>query len=335
MVDPTRENEPDPGSSKSTNSSKRQSKGIVASLEEGYEGFIELGKRKLRYYDPDVTDDQRFLMSFLIYFMFLLMVVFVADYLAQKTYEDSDSLGPLQNLEVEIVYTVQKDYFDMPVYVNRTSKTIWYDTTKEWNGQNFTADERIGGFGLQIDSVCTGFHEMVFLGVLVLGFRGVPFRMRAKWTAILLGIVFVENLFRIFALYPLALYKGRDFEDWFHYYWWHYGQYAFIMLLFGLWFFFVARNYIHPDEQEKSGKDKVGDTVQGRASETSVKHGGKRTRQTREAAFMRYRENLETDARSLPEPEPDGEPKGEVSEEGDDGASEAKRMDTGEGTGQN
>lgn len=257
MVDPTRDSESGSGSAKPSTSSKAPSPGMVASLERKYEEFIEFGKRKLHYYDPGVSDNDRFLMSFLIYFMFLLMVVFTADYLAQKTYEDSDSLGPLQHLEVEIVYKIQHDYFDMPVYVNRTSKTIWYDTTKEWNGQNLSADERIGGFGLQIDSVCTGFHEMVFLGVLVMGFRGVSVKLRAKWTVILLGIVFVENLFRIFALYPIALYWGRDFEEWFHHYWWHYGQYAFIMMLFGLWFFFVARKQIGPEKgNEEKGKDK-------------------------------------------------------------------------------
>jgi len=98
---------------------------------------------------------------------------------------------------------------------------------------------------------------------LIIGFRGPPVKLRLKWAGILLGVVFIENLIRIFALYPLALYKGREFEDWFHFYWWHYGQYAFIMILFGLWFFFVARKYVNPDEfggspkgkDEPSGKD--------------------------------------------------------------------------------
>jgi exosortase/archaeosortase family protein len=248
MVDETTGDIPAKGDGKISSSSSGTSSGFLGSIEEMYEDLIEKGKRKLGYYRPDVTENDRFLMSFLIYFTVLLMVVFTADYLAQKTYEDSNSLTPLQELEVDIIYKVQHDYFDMPVVVNRTSNTIWYDTNAEWRGQTLTQDEKIGGFGLEIASVCTGFHEMVFLGVLVLGFRGVPVKLRLKWAAILLSIVFVENLFRIFALYPLALYYGRDFEEWFHFYWWHYGQYAFIMGLFGLWFIFVARKYVNPEE---------------------------------------------------------------------------------------
>ena len=67
----------------------------------------------------------------------------------------------------------------------------------------------------------------------------------------------VENLFRIFALYPMAIYWGRKFEDWFHFYWWHYGQYAFIMTLFGLWFFFVARKYVNAEEYTRSREQRA------------------------------------------------------------------------------
>jgi len=231
-----------------SHSLKGQVNHLFAGAKRRYDEFIEKGKRKLGFYHPDVTENDRFLMSFLIYFMFLFMVVFIADYGAQKIYEDSNSLESLQEAEAEIVYRVQKDYFDMPVTLNESSKTLWYDTSAEWRGHTMSKDDRIGGFGLQIDSVCTGFHEIVFLSVLVLGFRGVPVKLRIKWVIILDIIVFVENLFRIFALYPMAMYWGRDFEAWFHHYWWHYGQYLFIMSLFVLWFFLVARKYVNADE---------------------------------------------------------------------------------------
>lgn len=257
MVDATAKDDPETGSSTkpdSSPSSTESSSGFSSLIQKKYDTFVEAGKRKLGFYHPEVSDSDRYLMGFLIYFTVLLMVVFVADYAAQKTYEDSNSLTPLQELEVKIVFYVQRDVFDMPVTVNWSSNTIWYDTSATWHGQNLTKDESIGGFGLEIASACSGFHEMVFLSVLVLGFRGVPVKLRAKWTFILVGIVFIENLFRIFALYPLALYKGRDFEEWFHFYWWHYGQYAFIMGLFGLWFFFVARKHIGVENDESAKK---------------------------------------------------------------------------------
>jgi len=227
-----------------------------------YNALIEKGKRKLGYYNPDMTDRDRFLMSFLIYFTVLIMVVFVADLLAQMVYEDSNSLYPLQVTEAKLIERTQSDIFGIPV--NRVNATLYYDVDAEWHGQSLSKDDKIGGFNLEIDSVCTGFHETVFLGVLILGFRGVPLRLRAKWAVIFSLVIFVENLFRIFALYPMALYWGRDFEEWFHYYWWHYGQYAFIMTLFGLWFVFVARKYVNPDainvnpeaiKKKKEGKD--------------------------------------------------------------------------------
>jgi len=218
MVDPT-ENDAPPKDASPSDSSESSHKGFIALAQDRYECFIEAGKRTLHYYDPEVTDTERFIMSYLIYFSVLLMVVFTADYAAQLMYEDSDSLGPLQELEAEIVYQVQKEVFDMPVVINRASKTTWYATEVEWRGMILSDEDDDGGFGLRIASVCTGFHEMVFLGVLVMGFRGPPVKIRAKWTGILLGVVFIENLFRIFILYPLALYKGRQYEEWFHYHW--------------------------------------------------------------------------------------------------------------------
>ncbi len=232
-----------------------------------YENFIEAGKRKLGFYKPEVSDTDRFLMSFLIYFMILMPVVFIADLGAQKVYEDSDALLPMQEAEADIILRVQRDVFDMPVVKRNT--TLWYDTGETWNGKKLSDEDKIGGFGLKIDSACSGFHEMVFLTVLVLGFRGVPVKIRFKWAVILDIVVFIENLFRIFALYPMALYWGRDFEEWFHFYWWHYGQYMFIMTLFGLWFYFVARKYMGPDEK----KDENGDGEEEKDEELVEENG--------------------------------------------------------------
>jgi len=82
------------------------------------------------------------------------------------------------------------------------------------------------GFPKQkIGPECTGFHETIFIMLLVLGFRYISWKIKIKWALILGGIIFIENIFRIVLLYPLAVWKGADWEEKFHFYWWHYGQY--------------------------------------------------------------------------------------------------------------
>ena len=93
---------------------------------------------------------------------------------------------------------------------------------------------------MEIVAECTGLHETVFLGLLILCFRGVKPMIRAKWAIYAVIFIFVENLIRIISGYYLI--NMYDFSTWdkFHYFWWHTGQYALIMGVFVLWVMMVA-----------------------------------------------------------------------------------------------
>ena len=95
---------------------------------------------------------------------------------------------------------------------------------------------------LVIVSQCTGLHETLFLGLLVICFRGVNPYVRLKWAGIFAVLIFIENAIRIISYYPVT--QAYDFQTWdrLHYFWWHTGQYALLMTAFILWVSIVASN---------------------------------------------------------------------------------------------
>ena len=95
---------------------------------------------------------------------------------------------------------------------------------------------------LEIVSQCTGLHETLFLGLLVICFRGVNPYVRLKWAGIFAVLIFIENAIRIISFYPVT--QAYDFQTWdkLHYFWWHTGQYALLMTAFILWVSIVASN---------------------------------------------------------------------------------------------
>ena len=95
---------------------------------------------------------------------------------------------------------------------------------------------------LVIVSQCTGLHETLFLGLLVICFRGVNPYVRLKWAGIFAVLIFIENVIRIISYYPVT--QAYDFQTWdrLHYFWWHTGQYALLMTAFILWVSIVASN---------------------------------------------------------------------------------------------
>ena len=193
-------------------------------------GFCKIDK------NHKMTDKEEILASTIKHFGILLIIVLIVD-MGVKYYTSSDpeSLYPLQKIETKIVYKLQR-FFDVPVEYakkgnNTDPLTLRYDNSKI---DGLFPNQNIG-------PECTGFHEIVFLMLLVLGFRYIKWMTKIKWAFILAGIIFVENIFRLFILYFIAVWKGADWEDTFHFYWWHYGQYAVVMSIFILWFWFVAR----------------------------------------------------------------------------------------------
>lgn len=178
----------------------------------------------------EMTEKEEFITSTISHFAILLFIVLVVD-IAIKYYMSlsENSLYPLQVFEAKVVYYIQS-LLGFPV-------ELVDSTTLRYNNSDI-----VGLFPNQkIGPECTGFHEAVFIMLLVLGFKYISWKTKIIWAFILGVVMFVENIVRIVMLYPIAVWKGARWEDKFHYYFWHYGQYMIVMTLFILWFLFVAR----------------------------------------------------------------------------------------------
>jgi len=206
----------------------------------------------------DMSERDRFIIHFALYFLGLIVLVFLADLAAVSIYENSNSLEPLQRLETKLVAGFQNETMGIDVRYNGT--VLFYDEDQEFWGHTLSEREKIGGVSFEVSATCSGFHETVFLSVLILGFYGVPMKKKLKWAGIFAVVIFVENLFRMIILFPYYLIYGRDEGELLHYNWWHHYQYIFIMALFMLWFYFVAWKDIDKelDRLDEAEKKAVG-----------------------------------------------------------------------------
>jgi len=200
-----------------------------------------------------MSERDRFIIHFSLYFLALIVMVFIADLAAISVYEESNSLEPLQRLETKLVAEFQKEVMGIDVWYNGT--VLFYDEDQEFWGHTLTEREKVGGVSFEVSATCSGFHETVFLSVLILGFYGVPMKKKLKWAGIFAVVIFIENLFRMIILFPYYLIYGKDKGELLHYNWWHHYQYVFIMALFMLWFYFVAWKDIDEQLDKLEGKD--------------------------------------------------------------------------------
>jgi len=204
-----------------------------------------------------LSERDRYIIHFSLYFLGLIVVVFVVDLAAVSLYENSTSLYPLQRIETVLIGEIQQHLLGIDVYYRDI--TLYYNENQEFLGYTLSQREKIGGVSFKITATCSGFHETVFLSVLILGFYGVELKKKLKWAGIFAVVIFIENLIRIIILFPYYLIYGRDKGEMLHYYWWNYYQYVFIMTLFMLWFYFVAWKDVDRklEELEKKEKNKA------------------------------------------------------------------------------
>jgi len=102
-----------------------------------------------------------------------------------------------------------KEYLDEP--------TLLHYPDMEGNGEMSQ--------GIEITGICAGLREMAVIATLVLLVGGVRWRLKFKWAGILVGLIFLENLLRIFLIHPLSLAYGWDFAwNQFHQFFWEVGQ---------------------------------------------------------------------------------------------------------------
>jgi exosortase/archaeosortase family protein len=135
-------------------------------------------------------------------------------------------LAWLQQFEVWFVYSVQRA-FGVPVDMTSPITLQYYLPAP--------------GFGVEIIALCTGVGEILFFAFLVLLFRGVGWRAKAKGLAVFLPVIFIENLLRLIFIYPLAVWFGVEAMWDTHWFMWKYGTFAVLMLLFSLWYMLIAR----------------------------------------------------------------------------------------------
>ena len=97
------------------------------------------------------------------------------------------------------------------------------------------------GFGVEIITLCIGFGEMLFFTFLIALFRGATIRSKIKGLIIFLPTIFAINLLRLLMLYPMAEWLGINGMWDLHWHIWKWGMFVLIMVLFVLWFQFIAR----------------------------------------------------------------------------------------------
>lgn len=135
-------------------------------------------------------------------------------------------LTGLQQFEAGAIYTVQSS-FGVPVEM-KDSITLHYMLP-------------VQGFDVEIIALCTGIGEILFFAFLVLLFRGVGWRAKAKGLGIFIPIIFIMNLLRLIFIYPLALWVGIEAMWNIHWFFWKYGTFIIIMLFFSAWYLLFAR----------------------------------------------------------------------------------------------
>ena len=183
----------------------------------------------------------RFLFDTGFNFILVVAIVLPVDLLFQYATQDTNSLSYYQTFMTHLLIWI----------LSLAGVNAHYSTH---TGTPVVSVEGLSA-GWEIASACTGLHETLFIGLLVLLFRGVRPRVRVKWAVIFALIIFVETLLRILAGYPMERNLGFATWDRFHFYWWHYGQYAFIMLLFIIWVNTVAyKDILKQRKQKRKGQ---------------------------------------------------------------------------------
>lgn len=151
----------------------------------------------------------------------LIVYMFVWNWIAIHV-----DLTALQQFEAGAVYTVQSS-FGVPVEMTDPI-TLHYMLPAQ-------------GFYIEIIALCTGLGEMLFFIFLIMLFRGVDWRIKARGLGIFIPVIFITNLFRLILIYPLAWWVGIEAMWGIHWFIWKYGTFAILMLFFSAWYMLMAK----------------------------------------------------------------------------------------------
>jgi len=158
------------------------------------------------------------LRSFIWFLLLLVLYLSIVEYLIQHT----PFALPLQLLEANIVASTQ----------GALGVTVYADGYNLFYPGN--------ALQLVVGPLCTGIREMFLFAIVVLPLGAMSLRKKAKSLAVFLPAILVENLLRLWMLYPLASAHGFRTMGEVHDLVWTYGQIIFLVGLLFLWFYLFA-----------------------------------------------------------------------------------------------
>ena len=197
---------------------------ILGRYSDNFAFYLDKGENYLCKSFNAKKKSEKVLVSVAYNFSLVMFFVVPIDLIFQELTKGENSLLLYQQFLTWIIYVIESA-FGIEVFIqgDYSTKLVYADM-----------------IDLEIVSECTGLHETVFLSMLILCFRGVKPLVRLKWAAYAVIFIFIENLIRIISSYPIVHGWGVITWEKYHYFWWHAGQYAFIMSIFVLWIMIVA-----------------------------------------------------------------------------------------------
>ena len=130
---------------------------------------------------------------------------------------------PLALLAVEALYWFITQPSDTLAFIQVTEAYIWNEVTQLMFGESASTLSEHSGWmtridfyhesfpgqfdsvGLYVSDECAGVHEMIFVSTLVLMTDGVSQRQRFKAVGVMCALVYVLNIVRLVAFYPIAV----------------------------------------------------------------------------------------------------------------------------------
>ena len=130
---------------------------------------------------------------------------------------------PLALLAVEALYWFITQPSDTLAFIQVTEAYIWNEVTQLMFGESASTLSEHSGWmtridfyhesfpgqfdsvGLYVSDECAGIHEMIFVSTLVLMTDGVSQRQRFKAVGVMCALVYVLNIVRLVAFYPIAV----------------------------------------------------------------------------------------------------------------------------------
>ena len=130
---------------------------------------------------------------------------------------------PLALLAVEALYWFITQPSDTLAFIQVTEAYIWNEITQLMFGESASTLSSHSGWmtridfyhesfpgqfnsvGLYVSDECAGIHEMIFISTLILMTDGVSQRQRFKAVGVMCALVYVLNIVRLVAFYPIAV----------------------------------------------------------------------------------------------------------------------------------